>query len=328
LGSPLYEALLNAVADDIERSGPAWSVLKETVGDPGGSAVALRFMGAVHRLVLEGAALELAAFYPSAAGRVGPGVEDAFMRTVEEHEDRLRTLVREPVQTNEVRRSAALVGGFLEVARNTGMALRILELGASAGLNLRWDRYRYEARGETWGDPASPVRLCSFNSDTPLPFDVEAEVAARRGCDPAPVDPTSEEGRIRLTSFVWPDQLHRLRLLRAALEVAAMLPVEIDAEPAGAWLERRLEERHPGIATVVFHSIVFPYLARKERERVQAAVAAAGEAMGERESLAWLRMEPADGIAHVHLTEWPGGRERLVATAGFHGQAVRWLARS
>ena len=46
-----------------------------------------------------------------------------------------------------------IVGGFLAVAAHTGLPLRTFEVGASAGLNLRWDRFFYEARGATWGPP-------------------------------------------------------------------------------------------------------------------------------------------------------------------------------
>jgi hypothetical protein len=38
--------------------------------------------------------------------------------------------------------------------------------------------------------------------------------------------------------------------------------------------------------------------------------------------LAWLRMEPADELADVRLTSWPGGEERLFARAGYHGSPV------
>jgi hypothetical protein len=68
LGSPLYSYLLERSADDAEAGGPAWSVLEGHESDPPGSALALRLMGAVHRLVLEGRAPSLAMHYPSAGG--------------------------------------------------------------------------------------------------------------------------------------------------------------------------------------------------------------------------------------------------------------------
>jgi hypothetical protein len=51
--------------------------------------------------------------------------------------------------------------------------------------------------------------------------------------------------------------------------------------------------------------------------------------------LAWLRLEPPNrtlagrdvkpGLAELRLTRWPGGSERLLAHAGYHGRPVRPL---
>ena len=71
----------------------------------------------------------------------------------------LQAAIACPVQTNEVGRCAALVGGFLTVAARTGLPLRLCEVGTSAGLNLRFDHYRYESDGRGWGPSPSPVRL-------------------------------------------------------------------------------------------------------------------------------------------------------------------------
>ncbi|MCB1040214.1 MAG: DUF2332 family protein, partial [Acidimicrobiales bacterium] len=74
------------------------------------------------------------------------------------HRARLAADLRSNVQTNEVGRSATLLGGFLEVGRG-GLPLRVLEVGASAGLNLRFDRYRYVAAGRSWGPAQSPLQF-------------------------------------------------------------------------------------------------------------------------------------------------------------------------
>ena len=323
LGSAVYGRLLERLGADIDI---VWPIL---AGDPVGestSYIALRFMGAVHRLVLEGRAPELAAHYPSAGGRTGrPGLWEAFLRTIADNEAELIASSRRSVQTNEVGRAAALVGGFLEVARATGLPLRILEPGASAGLNLRWDHFRYEARGQAWGNPDAPVRLCDFNSERLLPFDVAADVRERAGCDLATIDPTTEQGRLTLTSFVWPDQYDRLRRLRAAIDTARAVPAEVERSEAAPWLESRLARPAHGTATVVFHSIFWPYVGADERARITAALRAAGAAADDLSPLGWLRMEPAGDYASVRLTMWPGARDREVARSGYHGAHVRWL---
>ena len=323
LGSALYAHLLRRAASDVEGGGP----IARVIGDreaTNASALSLRLLGTVHRLVLQGEAPGLARYYPSAGGQADPEAAwPAFLAVVEEHFAAVDAGIERPVQTNEVGRSAALVGGFLEVARATGLPLRVLEVGASGGLNLRWDHFFYEARGAVWGPPESPVRLCSYNSDRALPFEVAATVESRAGCDAAPVDAASEDGRLTLLSYVWPDQPHRHRLLRAALEVAADVPAPVEQAEAVAWADERFRPT-AGVATVVFHSIVMQYLgerrtAFKELVRARGAMATAAA------PLAWLRLEPAGPEAALRLTVWPGGSDWTLAWSGFHGQNVRWL---
>jgi hypothetical protein len=135
-------------------------VLRGHEDDPGPSALALRLMGAVHRIVLRGDSPELAGQYPSAGGEPR-NPWPAFLDTVRVYADALRRLVDDPVQTNEPARCAGLLGGFLEIARRAGPPLRLLEVGASAGLNLRFDSYRYELGDERWGPADSGVVLRS-----------------------------------------------------------------------------------------------------------------------------------------------------------------------
>jgi hypothetical protein len=284
-------------------------------------------MGAVHRLVLEDRAPDLARYYPSVDG--AGALEEAwpnFRNVLEEHREKLRGLVVRPVQTNEVGRSAALLGGFLLVARETGLPLRVLELGASGGLNLRWDRYRYEADGSGWGDPASPVRITDpFTGGSLPPLETPACVVERGGCDPRPLDPADGESRTTLLSYVWADQRRRLQLLREALSAATRLPVRVEASPAADWLAARLADTRRDMATVVFHSIVMQYLDADEKERLRGVFEEAGSRANQTAPLARLALEPGGEVAELRLTTWPGGAERLLATSGYHGRPSRWL---
>ena len=321
LGSALYADLLRRAAVDAEAGGVVAEVLRGHEDDPAGSMLALRLMGAVHRRVLEGALPELEAHY---AGRDPDPAWEAFRRALVEDAEAIRGLLGRPVQTNEVGRCAALLPGFLAVAAETGLPLRLLEVGASAGLNLRWDRYRYEADGFAWGDPGSPVSL-RFQLEGTAPEPCGVTVAERRGCDRAPIDPADEDGRLTLLSYLWPDQRNRLERVRAALDLAAELPVQVDRAGAAEWTARRLAGRAEGLATIVFHSIVMQYLPKAERSAFERSVEEAGGRADGDAPLAWLGMESDGERAALRLRTWPGGEERRLGSAGYHGDLVELL---
>jgi len=326
LGSCLYSTLLRQAAGDVRAGGVCYAVLHDRHDDPPDSALALRFLGAVHRLVLQGKAPQLAAYYASAGG--GGDCDDLwsqFHAVVQQHAAVLRELVDRPVQTNEVGRCAALLGGFLAVARHTGLPLRLLEVGAAGGLILRWDQYRYEVGQEGWGDPCSPVQISGAFGDLHPCFDVATTVVERRGCDASPIDLGTEEGRLTLRSYVWPDQVERLHLLSAAINVAGLVPAHVEQANAADWIEAVLADGVSGVATVVYHSIVWQYLSAADHARFKRVMAAAGHTATVNNPLAWLRFEPGDNIAEVRLQLWPGSEDRLLARSGFHGKPVQWL---
>ncbi len=333
IGSTLYARLIDHAINRVDRPGPIRDLLAPHAGDSFGSALALRFLGAVHRIVLEGRAPELAVHYPSVGGTPGPAAEAAFEAVIAAQLPELVERIDDGVQTNEVGRSAALVGAFLEVAGGAaggddgdGTRLRVFEVGASAGLNLRWDHYRYEAGGQAVGDPSSPVRFVEPWVGRRPRLDRPFTVVERRGCDLSPIDATTPEGRLTLRTFVWPDLVERLRRLDAAIAVARRVPATVDRADVSTWLPERLATPAPGTATVVVHSIVAQYLPPDARRILRDTVTAAGEAATPAGPVAWLRMEPGRDGAEVRLTTWPGGQDRLLAVSAYHGPPVRWLA--
>lgn len=326
-GSRLTGALLAGAADDVEAGGPAADLLLPLETDAAGTVPALRFAGAVHRWVLEERAPEVAAHYPSVGGTADVEAVWPAVRRLLAASD-LREDVRRPVQTNEVGRSAALYGGLLHVVARTGLPVRLLEVGASAGLNLQVDRFAYSVGSRLLGAPASPVRLVDPWTGA-LPPPAEPQVVARAGCDPSPLDPRSTDDRRTLLSYVWADQSHRVERLRSALRLAAAAPVDVERSPASAFLHRELSRPADGVVTVVWQSVVWQYLSRSEREAVSRTLEAAGERATRAAPLAYLSLEP-DRVGErqfafrLRLRSWPGGQEDVLADAEGHGPPVRW----
>lgn len=331
LGSPLYAGILEHAAQDVEAGGVLRDVLNGHEHDPGPSALALRLLGAVHRIVLAGEAPEVAAFYPSAGGTSSTTRDHAwpaFRALVADRFDDVRAGLERGVQTNEVGRAGALAPAFLHAARATGIdRLRMLEVGASGGLNLRWDHFAY-ADEDADATTHAPVQIGDpYEGDRRPPLDIHAvTVVERAGCDPNPIDVTTDDGARTLMSFVWPDQDRRFRDLRGAIDVARRVPAMLERSDAAPWVTRRLAEPSPGALAIVYHSVVMQYLTEDARAAFVDAVRVAGERATPDAPLAWVRFEPARRTFEVTVTTWPGGEARVVAEAGAHGRPVRWLA--
>jgi len=318
-GSPTYEAIVDALLGALDGDSAAAELLRADPGDPAGTALYLRFLGAVHRLVLADAGSPLRPFFPSTGGTVdADAVVPVFFDVVAEHRDYLAQAMQAEVQTNEVGRAAVLSAAVNWVVEHLGGPVRLLEVGASAGLNLWLDRYRVVAGTTAWGPPGSPVELRDhFVSGTPPTPRVD--VVERRGCDRHPLDIAHPSTRDLLRSFVWPEHTDRLARLDAAFEVADA--VAIDEADACDWLAAQTAALPDGATTVVFHSVVMQYLEPGDVARFEETIRAAAHPR-----LAWVAMEPTPDYSLMEFTAElgrPAMRSRL-ATATPHGRDICW----
>jgi len=326
-GSAFYGELARLIAHDLAGGVRALFAPWEGASfeDQMGAAVTLRFLGAIHELALSGEDAALSAAFPPdgdaaaawAAAKAAIGRDPARFAAFMAHEP----------QTNEVRRSACLLPGFLAVAQATGLPLACLELGASAGLNQLWRRYHYDydAAG-IWGDPASPLALTAEWTGPPPPLDARIEVASTAACDRKPIDIADPVQRRRLKAYLWPDQVERLARFDAAAEMAIAAGVNVEAADAVDWTLARAAPR-AGAATVVYHSIFWQYLGPRVQAALTEAVEIHAAAATPDAPLAWLRMEPAPGRLmpiELRLMLWPSGEERRLATVQAHGAWVNW----
>ena len=282
----------------------------------------LRLFGAVHHLVLTGAA-------PDALS----GRWEDFTAALAEHEVELRRrIATRGVQTNEVKRCTALLPAFLTAAVETGLAVELLELGPSAGLNLLADRYRYRYANGVWGPADARLEFVAREGDGRVPAELLVEdlvVRRRRGIDLAPVDATSAEGYLLLRSFLWPGLNERVERLDAAVETLRELPdpLELIQGDYLVALPDLLDARPSDALTTVFDTFSTPYLSIDAAGELRSVL---DDAAADGRPLAWVSVRrwdptsgPQDGLFELGLRVWPGA-PRLAAYVDPHGNWLDW----
>jgi hypothetical protein len=329
LGSPFTALVCELVADRLSAQSALGRRLDNWAGNPWDDALALRLTGGLHARVRSGKAPALAALYPPAPL---PDREALWpVLAAELANPGLLPWLESAPQTNEVARSAVLMGGFLEIARATELPLALLELGSSAGLNLVPDRYHYRLGSLEAGDPESCLLLAP-EWEGPDPPTADLRIASRAGVDLNPIDLSDPNARARLLAYVWPDQGVRLERMASAMTLAAETPLDIEQGDAAGFVEAYARAR-PGVVTTVYHSIAFQYFGAESRQRIRDHLVRVGARATPQAPLAWLRFEldnpGASEPPTLRLKLWPeslaGAQDRLLARAHPHGHMVNWL---
>lgn len=167
-------------------------------------------------------------------------------------------------QTNEVGRCAALLPVLAELPQ----PLALIEVGASAGLCLLPDRYRYDyGAGAQLGPADSGVRLnCELRGGGTPPARLPT-IAWRAGLDLNPVDLTDPHAARWLEALTWPGQTARLDRLQAALALASTDRPSVIRGDLRTDVPELVERAPAGATVVVFHSAVLAYLQPADRAR-------------------------------------------------------------
>ncbi|MGA2044364.1 MAG: DUF2332 family protein [Roseiarcus sp.] len=326
-GSPFTALVCATLQERLTRNSAFGRRLLDWPGQPVADALALRACGALNMLAREGHPL-LAPVYPPNPLPTAEVFWGAAQAAIAADDARLTRLLDSAPQTNEVARSAALLPGYLEIARRAGLPLAIRELGASAGLNLLFDRYAYDYGGFSWGDPAARPRIASQWRGPAPAFAPAIAIRDRKACDLNPVDARDPVARARMLAYIWPDQTARLARAEAALDVVAASGLQVEAIDAAPFAQRELAAPPEGAALVLAHSVFWQYLPDPARATIREAIAAAAARATPARPFAWLRMEAeADERrgARLRLSLWPDGPvDRLLGVVDFHGQWVEW----
>lgn len=319
--SPLYAFLSARVADTPE-------LLALASGGRGRQPPPNLLFGAVHFLLLRGAHHPLASHYRSLGGEAPPeeawppflGFCRRFRREIAE-QVRIRR-----VQTNEVGRSGLLLPALAVAQDALGKPLHLVEIGASAGLNLGLDRYRYEYSSGHRVGGASPVvvRVEVRGADPgalPLPSHLPA-IEGRIGIDLDPIDIRDRDAVTWTEALLWPCDLSRIQRHRAAVSLARERPPQVIQGDALAAVPGVVAAVPPHRLPCIFHSHTTYQMDGTWRGSFASMLDALG---GQRDlahiSLEWLDDDPGP---QLHLAVWRGGRRTTahLASCDSHG---RWM---
>jgi hypothetical protein len=229
------------------------------------------FAGVQYLMARDGGG-ELGRYYPnfSRDHLDGGGVAKPFREFVLTHSDELIEIGRTRyTQTNECRRCVALLPG---IWATPAVEFHLIDFGASAGLNLQIDRYRYSWGDVSWGPEGSPVRLgTEMRGDHVFPREVA--ILSRTGLDLSTIDPADSDARRWLEALVWPEHDDRRRRLRAALDLATQFPSELISGDALQTLGPAIDRLPPGEAVVVLNSFILNQLPPADGERLNELIA-------------------------------------------------------
>jgi hypothetical protein len=253
------------------------------------------------------------------------------------------------VQTNETSRGlvwllpAVLVGAE---------ATYLVELGASAGLNLYAEHRAYDLVDPTGkvvrlGRAASSefeVRLSAPLPSIPADARPGPDVLGRVGCDIHPIDLSSPESEHVLEAVIWGDQPGRLARLREGIDVHrrarageirptaevryANLPEDVEG-----FLARAVPER-PVAPVICFNAYVTTYLPDVDHRALQRKVSAFAHAWSLQHRLPWMwiRFEPTregqpppphPGWCRWRVEVWLGSEHRTIDLGWAHPHLVQ-----
>lgn len=311
-GSPLYAHLVEVIANDEE--------LMRIINRIGHRPPPNMLFAGVQ--FLADADDDLAAYYASLTDRplspetAGP----AFKSFVIAHDELVDIGNTRYTQTNECRRCVALLP---MVMMGPFPAFHLIDLGASAGLNLALDLYHYRIGDVEWGPESDVDLIAESRGVTPTLGDIE--VLSRIGLDLHPIDPADEDHRRWLDALIWPEHVERRERLRAALEMVASVPKDLIPGNALTTLGGVLAGLPPGEPAVVMNSFALIQFTADQRDEVEAIVEHARE-LRPVHRVSMEALHKADGWAHLIIDSGDGMSQ--VGQAHPHGEWIDLYART
>ena len=333
LGSPFTARLCRILATFLDANSKLGKHIFNWQGDFTAAAdnVALRLCGAINHLALTQTDQPLAGVHPPRADFETMPDEDVWLAVsgaIKRHTDAIINFMGSAPQTNEVRRSAALIPAYHAIAERYDLPIILHELGASAGLNLYPDQYGIVTPEFSINPNAELVLTPDWKGDVPQTGNLL--IAKRKACDLSPVDIRIETNCTRMLAYVWPDQIERVQRTKTATKLAQSNTDHIvESADAITWLEKCLAERAVEHVSVFHHTIAWQYFPTQLQAKGEALFKEYGAKASMSAPLIRIAMESdgkgANEGALLTMTVWPSGETYNLGRADFHGRWVDWI---
>jgi len=296
----------------------------EAAGSRRSLDVTLLLAAGLHHDVLAGepGVAGLSRFFPTVGGYApldSPDFEPALRQAILARREILANYIHDGrVQTNETGRGLCWL---LPLVFTHWPTARLVDLGASAGLNLVAEQRAYRLV-----EAGSQAALLDLGLGDPVQFQTRLHgqapdfaaadgravprIAGRDGCDLAPFRLDDRQDELTLMSFVWGDQLDRMARLRegiAALKRADRSDAPVHLHQAdlpddlARFLQETLAAGDPDAPVVIYNTWMTSYL--KDQ----------GESLGyhidhwaarQQRPVLWLQWEPARDGSQPPRPEW------------------------
>jgi hypothetical protein len=312
--SPLYERISLAVAGDRELLGWVRTARPSAHLPPA-------LLAAVHYLIRLGYDHPLAEVY---AGRSDADPGPLFLDVCRSRRQDIMTILStRQIQTNECGRSAVTGPGLTWLASQLDAPFALIDVGASAGLNLLSDRYRFDYGNHgTTGPAESPVTIaCQIVGGHPPIAELLPPISTRIGIDRSPIDLSDPDDARWLLACVWPDT-GRLERTAAAIALAQADPPRVLTGSANDVLPGVLAGLPPGQVAVIMTTWAFAYFSLEDRLEFMELLDGASH----QRALAWLSAEAAgivEPLAGARAPDDEQGTSDILGAVLFRGGARR-----
>lgn len=233
-------------------------------------------------------------------------------------------------QTNVVQRSSCLFAGLSLVTHNTpGQDLCLVDLGASAGLNLNVDVYShwyYQGNSVLFraGNPESAVRLQTEVRGSECPPSIQdVSISGKVGIDLNPIDVCDPDSVLWLQALVWPEHHERFEQLNRAIDLIHSNPVTLIRGDAAEQLKDVIKSVPSDQALVVCSTISEYQFSQETRDEIYAILVSASKTRP-----IWrLSMEgaPESLLALARYKNGTRDQSSVLAKCSPHGLWIEWV---